>query len=62
MKNHKNKIQINNRVTIIQTENYMDEFKNSNKPSITIRDIAWALFVTSISIFGWYEYGALMDE
>lgn len=46
----------------MQTENYMDEFKNSNKPSITIRDIAWALFVTFISIFGWYEYGALMDE
>ena len=46
----------------MQTENYMDEFKNSNKPSITIRDIAWALFVISISIFGWYEYGTLMDE
>ncbi|MEA1989615.1 MAG: c-type cytochrome biogenesis protein CcsB [Pseudomonadota bacterium] len=46
----------------MQTENYMDEFKDSNKPSITTRDIAWALFVTFISFYGWYEFGNLMDE
>ncbi|MDX1351421.1 MAG: c-type cytochrome biogenesis protein CcsB [Thiomicrorhabdus sp.] len=46
----------------MQTENYMDEFKNSEKTSLTIRDIAWALFVTFISFYGWYEYGTLMDE
>jgi len=45
----------------MQTENYMDEFKDSNKLSITTRDIAWALFVTSISFYGWYEFGNLMD-
>ncbi|WP_106381691.1 c-type cytochrome biogenesis protein CcsB [Thiomicrorhabdus sp. Kp2] len=46
----------------MQTENYMDEFKNSNRPSISIRDIAWASFVTFISFYGWYEFGNLMDE
>jgi len=46
----------------MQTENYMDEFKDSNKFSLTIRDIAWALFVVLGSIFAWYEYGSYMNE
>lgn len=46
----------------MQTEKYMDELKSSEKPSITIRDIVWALFVALISFYGWFEYGSLMDE
>jgi len=46
----------------MQTENYMDEFKDSNKFSLTIRDIAWALFVILGSIFAWNEYGTHMNE
>ncbi|HHS99559.1 MAG TPA: c-type cytochrome biogenesis protein CcsB [Thiomicrospira sp.] len=46
----------------MQTENYMDEFKDSNKFSLTIRDVAWALFVILGSIFAWNEYGTHMNE
>ncbi len=44
-----------------QTENYMDEFNSSEKSPISIRDIAWGLFVAVAAFYGWYEYGSLMD-
>lgn len=46
----------------MQTENYMDEFKDSQKMSFSIRDIAWAIFVTLAAVYGWSQYGSLMDE
>lgn len=46
----------------MQTENYMDEFKDSTKTSFSIRDIAWAIFVTLSAVYGWFQYGSLMDE
>jgi len=44
-----------------QTDNYMDEFKTSDKSMLNIRDIGWLLFVAFISIYGWWEYHTLMD-
>ncbi|BCN92240.1 cytochrome c biogenesis protein [Thiomicrorhabdus immobilis] len=46
----------------MQTENYMDEFKDSTKTSFSIRDIAWAIFVALGAVYGWLQYGSLMDE
>lgn len=45
----------------MQTENYMDEFKDSNKISISLRDVSWALFVIVGAFLAWAEYGANMD-
>jgi cytochrome c-type biogenesis protein CcsB len=47
--------------TNTQTENFMDEFKSSEQSSLTVRNIGWTLFVTIISIYGWYEYRNFMD-
>ena len=45
----------------MQTENYMDEFKDSNKISISLRDVSWALFVIVGAFLAWVEYGENMD-
>ncbi|GAB6069004.1 c-type cytochrome biogenesis protein CcsB [Thiomicrorhabdus hydrogeniphila] len=46
----------------MQTENYMDDFKDSTKISLTIRDFAWALFVIIGAFYAWNQYGGLMDQ
>lgn len=46
----------------MQTENYMDDFKDSTKISLTIRDFAWALFVIVGAFYAWNQYGSLMDQ
>jgi len=46
----------------MQTDNYMDEFKNEEKSPLSIRDIGWIVFVAFISFYGWNEFGSLMDE
>ena len=47
--------------TNTQTENYMDEFKSSDKSPLSIRDFAWIVFVAFITIYGWWEYHNYMD-
>lgn len=47
--------------TNTQTENYMDEFKSSDKSPLSFRDISWILFVAFISIYAWWEYHNHMD-
>ncbi|WP_029408669.1 c-type cytochrome biogenesis protein CcsB [Thiomicrorhabdus sp. Milos-T2] len=46
----------------MQTANYMDEFKDSKKTSLSIRDIAWAIFVILGALYAWNQYGSLMDQ
>lgn len=48
--------------TTSTTEDFKEEFASSKKSPITLRDAAWALLVIATSIFGWYEYGTLMDS
>lgn len=47
--------------TNTQTENYMDEFKSSDKSPLSARDIGWILFVAFITIYGWWNYHNHMD-
>ena len=47
--------------TTSHTDEFKDEFESSKKSPISLRDIAWGLFIIAVSIYGWYEYNNLMD-
>ncbi|MDA3807098.1 MAG: c-type cytochrome biogenesis protein CcsB [Thiomicrorhabdus sp.] len=46
----------------MQTETYLEEFKNEGKKPFTLRDAAWIAFVILGSFYAWIQYGSLMDE
>lgn len=45
----------------MQTENYMDEFKDSNSSAISIKEVVWALLVIAGAVYSWVHYSNLMD-
>ena len=47
--------------TTSHTDEFKDEFKSSKKSPISLRDIAWSLFIIAVSIYGWSESNSLMD-
>jgi len=44
-----------------QTNEFLDEFKASEKSLLTARNIGWTIFVALISVYGWFEYKNYMD-
>lgn len=46
----------------MQTETYLEEFKNEGKKPFTLRDAAWIAFVLLGGFYAWTQYGALMDQ
>jgi cytochrome c-type biogenesis protein CcsB len=45
----------------MQTESYINEYKNADKKPFSLRDLAWAIFVIVGSYFAYAQYGHLMD-
>lgn len=46
----------------METNTYMDDFKNEEKKPFTLRDVAWIAFVILGTVYAWLQYGQLMDE
>ncbi len=45
----------------MQTETYVEDYKNEGKKPFTLRDAAWIAFVILGSLYAWLQYGQLMD-